>query len=123
MRLLIVGSGGQLGRELAAIAPLHPAISSVIAPPESDLDITDVEVVRSVIAREAAAAAEVPGGLVVANAAAWTNVDAAEEAEEAAYAINASAPARLAAACAEHHALLLHVSTDYVFAGDRLNGP
>lgn len=123
MRLLIVGSGGQLGTELARVAPLHPAITSVVAPPEAELDVTSAEVVRAVVAREAAAAADVPGGLVVANAAAWTNVDGAEESEDAAFVVNATAPALLAAACAEHGALLLHVSTDYVFAGDRVGGP
>jgi dTDP-4-dehydrorhamnose reductase len=123
VRLLVVGSGGQLGTELRGIAPLHPAITSIVAPKRADLDVTDPDAVRDVIAREAAAARGVPGGLVVANAAAWTNVDAAEEAEEAAYAVNATAPALLAAACAQNQALLLHVSTDYVFAGDRVAGP
>jgi dTDP-4-dehydrorhamnose reductase len=123
VRLLIVGAGGQLGTELQRIAPLHPAITSVVASLKGELDITNAEAVRGVIAREAAAARDVPGGLVVANAAAWTNVDAAEESEDAAFAVNATAPALLAAACAQHHALLLHVSTDYVFAGDRVGGP
>jgi dTDP-4-dehydrorhamnose reductase len=123
MRLLVVGAGGQLGTELQRIAPLHPAVTSVVAPSRAELDVTNTEAVRAVVSREAAAAAGVPGGLVVANAAAWTNVDGAEESEEAAFTVNATAPALLAAACAEHRALLLHVSTDYVFAGDRVGGP
>ena len=123
MRLLIVGAGGQLGTELRVIAPLHPAFTSVAAPREDSFDVTDPEAVRAVVAREASAAQGVPGGLVVANAAAWTDVDGAERAEAAAYAVNATAPALLAAACAEQHALLVHVSTDYVFAGDRIGGP
>lgn len=123
MRLLVVGAAGQLGTELQRIAPLHPAITSVSAPAEAALDITDPEVVRTVLAAEAKAAADSEGGLVVANAAAWTNVDAAEEQEEKAYAVNATAPALLATSCAELGALLLHVSTDYVFAGDRVGGP
>jgi dTDP-4-dehydrorhamnose reductase len=123
VRLLVVGAAGQLGTELQRIAPLHPAITSVSAPPEAALDITDPDVVRAVIAAESAAAARDDGGLVVANAAAWTNVDAAEQQEDKAYAVNATAPALLATACAEHQALLLHVSTDYVFRGDRVGGP
>jgi len=123
MRLVVVGAGGQLGTELRGIAPLHPAISDVVALTERDLDITNADAVRGVIAREAEAAAETAGGLVIANAAAWTNVDAAEESEAAAFAVNATAPALLAAAAAQHNALLLHVSTDYVFAGDRVGGP
>jgi dTDP-4-dehydrorhamnose reductase len=59
----------------------------------------------------------------VLNAAAYTAVDAAETDEETAYAVNASAPALLATACAKVGAQLVHVSTDYVFPGDRVGGP
>jgi dTDP-4-dehydrorhamnose reductase len=59
-----------------------------------------------------------PGPLVVFNAAAWTNVDAAEDNEDLAYAVNAAAPAHLALASDAVGARLVHVSTDYVFAGD-----
>ena len=55
---------------------------------------------------------------VVVNAAAWTDVDAAEAAEDAATALNGTAVAYLARACAAGGARLLHPSTDYVFAGD-----
>jgi dTDP-4-dehydrorhamnose reductase len=54
---------------------------------------------------------------VVVNCAAWTAVDAAEEREEEAFAINARGAANLAAACASAGALLVHPSTDYVFDG------
>ncbi len=52
------------------------------------------------------------------NAAAWTNVDAAEADEAAATAVNGTAVANLAAACAADGTRLIQVSTDYVFAGD-----
>ena len=45
-------------------------------------------------------------------------MDGAEAAEDAAYAVNAVGPGLVAAACARHDARMLHVSTDYVFAGD-----
>jgi dTDP-4-dehydrorhamnose reductase len=60
----------------------------------------------------------VAGQDVVVNAAAWTNVDGAEADESAATAINGTAVAHIARACAAAQARLLHVSTDYVFPGD-----
>ena len=56
---------------------------------------------------------------VVINCAAWTDVDGAEEAEEAAFAINGSGAGHLAAAAEEIEARILHVSTDYVFDGGK----
>jgi dTDP-4-dehydrorhamnose reductase len=53
----------------------------------------------------------------VINAAAYTAVDRAEEDEAAAQCINADAPAAMARACAELGIPLVHISTDYVFAG------
>jgi dTDP-4-dehydrorhamnose reductase len=55
---------------------------------------------------------------VVINTAAWTDVDGAESHEDAATAVNGAGTARLASACAAYGARLVHVSTDYVFAGD-----
>jgi dTDP-4-dehydrorhamnose reductase len=75
----------------------------------ADLDITDP-----------AAAARAVGSVkpdVVVNCAAWTAVDAAEEHEEEALAVNGRGAANLAAACASVGALLVHPSTDYVFDG------
>src|SRR5437764_1015322 len=54
---------------------------------------------------------------VVVNCAAYTAVDAAEQDEEAAFLVNADGPDLLARWCAEHGSRLVHVSTDYVFAG------
>ena len=55
---------------------------------------------------------------IVVNCAAFTAVDAAEEEEDAAYAINATGPGVIAAACAEMGIRLVHISTDYVFSGE-----
>ncbi len=82
----------------------------------AEFDITDPARVRAVI-RDQARPAKVQGGLVVVNTAAWTDVDGAESDEAGAYAVNATAPAQLAAACAEVDATLVHISTDYVFDG------
>jgi dTDP-4-dehydrorhamnose reductase len=105
-RWLITGAGGQLGTDLcAALAgeDVHPLR-------RGDLDIADAAAVADVIARVR------PD--VVVNAAAYTAVDAAESDEDAAYRVNAAGPAVLAAALSGTGARLIHVSTDYVFAGD-----
>lgn len=104
---LITGAAGQLGCELQATAP---AGVRVVALDRHGLDITDPEAVRRVF-----------GELrpdVVLNAAAYTAVDRAEEEEALALAINAEGPGHLAAACASTGTALIHVSTDFVFAGD-----
>jgi dTDP-4-dehydrorhamnose reductase len=115
MRLLVTGAGGQLSTDLMSLVPGRAAFVSSVAYGIDELDITDAAAVRTVVAAEAAE----DGDLVVINAAAWTDVDGAEVDEDAAYAVNASASAHLATACAQVGAPLVHVSTDYVFAGDR----
>jgi dTDP-4-dehydrorhamnose reductase len=106
MKVLVAGSGGQLGRALAATCP---AGITLIAPPEAEFDICD----EAMVARTVAAAAP---DLVI-NAAAWTAVDRAEAEEAAALRVNAVAVGHLAGAAAAAGARLAHVSTDYVFDG------
>ncbi len=106
MRVLIAGSGGQLGRALqAAVLPG----STVIAPPEAEFDITDADAVAATVA---AARAD-----YVVNAAAYTAVDKAEADEAAARAVNVNAVGLLAAAARNCGAGFAHVSTDFVFDG------
>lgn len=107
MRVLVAGSGGQLGRALAASVP---AGVTLIAPPEADFDICDARVVADVVA------AAQPD--LVINAAAWTQVDKAEAEESAALAVNAIAVTHLAQAAADVGARFVQVSTDYVFDGE-----
>ena len=106
MRVLIAGSGGQLGRALQASAPEGV---TVIAPPEADFDITDAETVARVVA-------EVRPDLVF-NAAAYTAVDKAEADETLARLVNVNAVGLLAAAARNAGAKFAHVSTDFVFDG------
>ncbi len=110
MRALVTGAGGSLGRELVAVLAASPAYDDVVGLARADLDVTDAAAVNAAVTDAA------PD--VVVNAAAWTAVDAAETDEAAAAAVNAHAPALLAGACARSGAVLVHVSTDYVFAGD-----
>ncbi|GAA1750854.1 dTDP-4-dehydrorhamnose reductase [Luedemannella helvata] len=105
-RWLVTGAGGMLGQDLLAV--LKDTASSVTALARTDLDITDPAAVRAAVTDHD----------VVVNAAAWTDVDGAETAEAAATAVNGVGVGHLADACASAGARLLHVSTDYVFAGD-----
>ena len=105
MRWLVTGSHGMLGTDLVAL--LRSRGYDLSTPPLASLDITDA----------AAVDAAVPGHDVVVNCAAYTADDAAETDEPAALRINGDGPRLLAAACREHGARLVHVSTDYVFDG------
>ncbi|WSQ46502.1 dTDP-4-dehydrorhamnose reductase [Streptomyces sp. NBC_01220] len=107
-RWLVTGAAGMLGQDLVA-ALAHEDVTAVAAD-RTALDIADPGRVREMFAAHRPA--------VVVNCAAWTAVDDAESQEDAALRINGTGPAVLAAACREHGAVLLHVSTDYVFAGD-----
>ncbi|MET4657086.1 dTDP-4-dehydrorhamnose reductase [Streptomyces sp. PvP037] len=105
---LVTGAGGMLGQDV--LARLAAAGERATALDRAALDLTDAAAVRRALERHRPA--------VVVNCAAWTAVDDAETREAEALAVNGDGPARLADACARTGAVLLHVSTDYVFAGD-----
>ncbi|MET0235529.1 MAG: dTDP-4-dehydrorhamnose reductase [Kibdelosporangium sp.] len=116
LALLVPGGNGQLGQDLVAAAPEG---SLVHAPGSGDLDVRQAgSVVRAV---DALVVAAKEAGLppIVINAAAYTAVDAAESAQDAAYAVNADGPRLLAAVCSSRQVPIVHVSTDYVFPGDK----
>lgn len=102
-RFLVTGASGMLGRDLQSAL----ADRDVTALSRSELDIAD----------ESAALAAVEGHDVVINAAAYTGVDDAESHEDDARRVNALGAASLAKAAARHGAVLVQVSTDYVFDG------
>ncbi len=108
MRIALAGSKGQLGWELERRAGRHRFDMSPADLPE--LDIADRESVESWIDRSAPS--------VVINAAAYTNVDRAEDEEALAFRVNADGPANLAAVCAARAIRLIHLSTDFVFDGN-----
>lgn len=105
---LITGAGGMLGTDLCD--ELARRGEQVIALSRSELDVTDPAAVCAAV-RE-----HVPS--IIVNAAAYTKVDLAETEEHAANAINGSAVEHLALAANEADALLVQVSTDFVFAGN-----
>jgi dTDP-4-dehydrorhamnose reductase len=104
---LIAGAGGMLGQDLVRLAG---TAADVVALDRSRLDVTDAAAVRATVDEHRPS--------VVLNCAGYTAVDDAESDEAAALRLNGAGPAHLAAACAAVDAVLLHVSTDYVFAGD-----
>ncbi|GGT17356.1 NAD(P)-dependent oxidoreductase [Streptomyces kurssanovii] len=108
MSWLVTGAGGMLGRDV--VARLAAEGVPAVAVTRADLDITDPDAVRSCLVAHRPA--------VVVNCAAWTDVDGAEEREDAALAVNGTGARNVAEACKESGAVLLHISTDYVFAGD-----
>jgi dTDP-4-dehydrorhamnose reductase len=107
VRILLAGGDGQLGRELFDTA--RAAGHEVRSTTRLDCDITDASAVRNAL--------EDANPEVLINCAAWTKVDAAESDSDAAFRVNALGPRLLAAACAAHDVLLVHMSTDYVFDG------
>ena len=109
LRILQFGATGQLARELVRQAPGHDLALTVL--PRAEADLADPR------ACAAAVAAHRPD--LVINAAAYTAVDAAETEADLAHVVNAQAPGAMARACDEGGAALVHISTDYVFAGDK----
>ncbi|MEU4037228.1 dTDP-4-dehydrorhamnose reductase [Streptomyces collinus] len=105
---LITGAGGMLGQDV--LARLRRDGERAVGLARGELDIADADAVREAVA------AHRPG--IVVNCAAWTAVDDAETHEAEALRVNGDGPGRLAEACARSGARLVHVSTDYVFAGD-----
>ena len=106
MRLLLLGGTGQVGRELQALTPEG---TDVVAPTRADRDLSDPAAIPKLIAAA-------PWDVVI-NAAAYTDVDRAESDQAAAFAVNADAPAHLAAETDRQGIPLIHISTDYVFDG------
>ena len=109
MRIVITGSAGMLGQDVAGAA--RDAGHEVLALPRSELDVTSPVAVTGALA---SARAE-----VVVNCAAWTDVDGAENAADAALAINGPGAGNVAQAAAEAGAWTIHISSDYVFDGDK----
>jgi dTDP-4-dehydrorhamnose reductase len=109
MRILVTGAAGMLGHDVCRVAEL--AGHEVSAHARADLDITDAHAVSEAVAGAAPDA--------VVNCAAWTDVDGAEARPDDALAVNGAGAANVAAAAAEHGAWTIHVSSDYVFNGEK----
>jgi len=109
VKLLLVGSNGQLGWEVLNAAKDRGLECEGIDTPQ--FDITDRGAVERTVGRERFS--------LIVNAAAYTAVDKAEVKRDEAFAVNADGPGDLAFVCAKNHLPLIHISTDYVFDGNK----
>ncbi len=107
-RLALVGANGMLARKVRELVPAGCALAEFDLP---DFDIADGDAVRAAMERCRPA--------VIVNCAAYTNVDGAEADEPLAMRVNGLGPGHLARAAGEVGAILVHVSTDYVFDGGK----
>lgn len=136
MNILVTGANGQLGNELRivskeskdryiftdvveaseeSIAVLKRLAGEEVKTDTVNLDITKLDDIRQLVKENDIKA--------IVNCAAYTNVDAAEDNYELAELLNAKAPENLAIVMKEVDGLLIHISTDYVFGGEKYNIP
>jgi len=108
MKVLLLGSTGQLALALQATKPEHVTLTVA---GRGQVDLANPAVVESFVSDAAAD--------LIVNAAAYTAVDKAESEEELAHQINAQSVGAIAAAAARTGARFVHVSTDYVFDGSK----
>ena len=111
MRIAVIGKSGQLAQSIALVGKDYNHPIQFIG--KEDLDITDTLSVESALNEFAPE--------VVINCSAYTAVDAAEEDELMAEALNVNAIHVLVNVCKRHEIFLIHVSTDYVFDGKSKN--
>ncbi|MDY6791227.1 MAG: dTDP-4-dehydrorhamnose reductase [Thermodesulfobacteriota bacterium] len=109
MKLLIIGSNGQLGSELVIECRRNNFLYLAVDLPE--FNIADPSCVEKILT-------EFKPSMVI-NASAYTNVDQAETESEMAFSVNSIGPANLAVCCNKKQIPLIHVSTDYVFDGSK----
>lgn len=110
MVVLVTGANGQLGQAIQSISGNYPEIDFVFCD-SSSLDITNLDTVNQVFEKVK------PNYCI--NAAAYTAVDKAESEQEKAISINVTGAKNLAETCKKCNTILLHVSTDFVFDGNK----
>ncbi|GGH14485.1 dTDP-4-dehydrorhamnose reductase [Pedobacter zeae] len=110
-KLLVIGAGGQLGQCLKVVAERR-GITEIIFPAEQDANILNESGLNELFIKEKPA--------YVINCAAYTAVDKAEDEVDLAKAVNETGAANLASACLANGAILIHVSTDFVFEGNEV---
>ncbi len=110
MNILVTGANGQLGNDMRRVSATSGK-DSYLFTDVAELDITDLAAIRKMV--------ETQQTDIIINCAAYTNVDKAEDDFATADLLNRQAVENLATAAKEAGATLIHISTDYVFQGDR----
>lgn len=110
-KIIVIGAGGQLGQCLKAVAEIN-GISEISYAKQNEANILDQQQLNQFLG--------VQKPTYVINCAAYTAVDLAEDETDKADAINQKGAANLAEACKAHKATLIHVSTDFVFEGNKV---
>ena len=113
MNILVTGSNGQLVNEMRIVS--RQSQDRYFFTDVAELDITNAEAVEQMVQENQIQA--------IINCAAYTNVDLAEDNQELAQKLNATAVRNLALAIQKNDGILIHVSTDYVFGGNKNNTP
>ncbi|WP_159018805.1 dTDP-4-dehydrorhamnose reductase [Algibacter sp. L3A6] len=111
MRVLVTGSTGQLGKTIEELYLNNNEGIEFIFTSKSKLDITDINSVQNIFETEQFD--------YCINCAAYTNVEQAEKTPKIAFDVNAEGVKNLAKVCKEYGVVLIHVSTDYVFDGEK----
>ncbi|MFD2822515.1 dTDP-4-dehydrorhamnose reductase [Lacinutrix iliipiscaria] len=110
-KILVTGSNGQLGQTIKALYANYSKAYEFTFLSKSDLDISNESEVFEIF--------KANNYNYCINCAAYTNVEQAEKTPELAFIINAEAVKNLAKACRNHDTILIHISTDYVFDGEK----
>lgn len=107
--ILVFGASGQLGQCIKTVAAVKN-ITPIIFPDESEANILDTDALNRLFEQHQ------PGWII--NCAAYTAVDKAEDDAEIAEKVNKTGAENLAVLCKRYNAVLIHISTDFVFKGD-----
>ena len=112
-KIIILGSNGQLGSDLITVLP--SSVNTIIGLNRNDFDVT-IGDIESQLNKYA-------DSNYIVNTIATTNVDGCEDTPELAFNINSAFVAHLAKFCNKHNITLIHISTDYVFDGQKTTTP
>lgn len=115
MKILLLGSNGQLGSDILRVNAALEKPFEITAWTRGNLDVADFNNIKTTLAAQSFD--------VLINCTSYHNTDQVESNPTLAFAINAFAVREMAKACQEKNACLVHISTDYVFGGTSLKRP